>query len=149
MTQIDELTRNVLLRIVVKIVKWLKEQQESLFDEIKPFVIRGEKWEVGVAYVARGQYQFRTYDPWTATEMGDRSMTVTGLFTYLEPGDITGEAVGEIKPRFHIFSDYPHMIPIMLEILNNFEALMNIPTRHGTEDPHFNTPTEGDSPIYD
>jgi hypothetical protein len=144
-TQLDEITRNVLLRIVVKIVKLLREQQENFESEIKPFVVKGEKWEVGVAYVARGQYQFRTYDPWAAAEIGDRSFTVTGLFTYLEPGDITGESVGEIKPRFHIFTDFYHMIPIMAEILNNFEAIMDIPIRHGNADPNIDMPTEGDT----
>lgn len=138
----DSVNQNILLRIVAKIAEKIREAQQN-FDDIHPFAVRGEAgWEVSVAYIKRGTYQFTTYDPFAARQMGDRTFLVTGEFEYLEPGDVTGEAAGgTLRPRFNISTDFSYMIEHMAAIMEYFEAIMQIPVRFGNADPNGDRPT--------
>lgn len=139
---ITDVDRSVLLRLMVLLVKRIREKQEA-FEDVNGVSVRaGDSWEIGAIYLDRGVYSLKTYDPRAARLTGDRDVSVIGEFEYVEPGDITAETVGTLNPRFRIVTDFMHMIEPMAFILDAFEALMGIPPRRSGDDPTRDKPTD-------
>lgn len=140
----DQLTQDVLLRMMVAVCRRIRETHEA-FEELRSFSVRGQGgWQISVAYRQRGVYEFRTFDPGPARAQGIDDMIVCGRFVFVESGDITGEMVGPAHMRFNVTTDYSYMIPIMLYILEKFEALMEIPARYSDGDPLRDVPNAED-----
>ena len=130
MDAIDAITANNFIRMLTRITDELKERKR--FDQdFDPMSVRGEGgWEINMRPMDDGIYKFSTFDPVPAQDQGIRDFTVYGMLSVAcGAGAFTSYEAGAIDMpvRFAIYTDFPHMVPIMKFLLETFDGMMGFP----------------------